>query len=93
LGFHQIIKLRKNVEEEKIGTLGKRVRVAMEFIRYLYKKPIVDASEVAGVLGVNISTANRLIQDFENLKILKEQTGFKRNRIFVFEQYIRLFDR
>ena len=91
--FHEIIKLRKEVEEKKIITLGKRVPVAMELIRYLYTKPIVDAPEVAKVLEVNISTAHRLIQEFEKLKILKEQTGFKRNRIFIFEQYLNLFNR
>jgi len=89
--FHDIIKLRENVEEKKIITLGKRVPLAVKFIRYLYSKPIVDVQEVGKVLEVNISTAYRLIQDFENLKILKEQTGFKRNRIFVFEQYLDLF--
>ncbi len=91
--FHEIIKLRKEVEEKRIIRLGKRVPLAMELIRYLYTKPIVDAPEIAKVLEVNISTAHRLIQDFENLKILKEQTGFKRNRIFIFEQYLQLFNR
>jgi ribosomal protein S25 len=43
------------------------------------------------VLDVDISTAQRLLKDFEKLNILKEKTGFKRNRIFVFEEYLRLF--
>ncbi|MBK7561222.1 MAG: hypothetical protein IPQ06_15175 [Chitinophagaceae bacterium] len=63
----------------------------MELIRYLYSKPIADAHEIATALEVNISTAHRLIQDFEKLKILIEQTGYKRNRVFVFEDYIKLF--
>ena len=91
--FHAIIKLRKELEEKKILTLGKRTPLAMKFIRFLYSKPIVDSIEVAQVLNVNISTAHRLINDFEKLKILKEQTGFKRNRIFIFEDYLRLFEK
>ncbi len=89
--FNAIIKLRQVVEEKKIITLGKRVPLALALIRYLYSKPIIDANEVAIALKVNISTAHRLIQDFENLKILVEQTGYKRNRVFVFEAYIKLF--
>ncbi|MEJ7826559.1 MAG: hypothetical protein WKF91_00125 [Segetibacter sp.] len=58
---------------------------------HLYGKTIIDADEKARVLNVNISTAHRLIQDFEKLKILKEQTGYKRNRVFVFENYLNLF--
>ena len=89
--FNAIIKLRKLVEEKKIITLGKRVPLAMELIRYLYSKPIVDSNEIASALAVNISTVHRLIRDFEKLKILAEQTGYKRNRVFIFEDYIKLF--
>ena len=89
--FNAIIKLRQVVEEKRITTLGKRVPLALELMRYLYSKPIVDANEIATALEVNISTAHRLIQDFEKLKILIEQTGYKRNRVFVFEDYIKLF--
>lgn len=89
--FNAIIKLRQEIEDKKIITLGKRIPLAMELIRYLYSKPIVDANEIARVLKVNISTAHRLIQDFEKLKIFTEQTGYKRNRIFIFEDYIKLF--
>ena len=42
---------------------------------------------------VTKQTANALIKDFHNLGILKEQTGYKRNRIFLFEEYLRLFER
>jgi Fic family protein len=90
--FHEIMKLRIEVEEKKIINLGKKVPLAMQLIRYLYTKPVVDAAEVAKILAVNISTANRLIQDFEKLNILNEKTGFKRNRIFVFEKYLNLFE-
>jgi len=89
--FNAIIKLRQNVEGEKIVTLGKGLPLAMELIRYLYSKPIVDANEISTALEINISTALRLIQKFEKLKILTEQTGYKRNRVFIFEDYIKLF--
>jgi len=32
-----------------------------------------------------------LIADFMKLEILEEVTGYKRNRIFVFEEYVKLF--
>lgn len=89
--FNSIIKLRKEVEEKRILTLGKRVPLAMKLIRYLYSKPVIDTNEIAKALEVNISTAHRIVQDFEKLKIINEQTGYKRNRMFVFEDYIQLF--
>jgi len=89
--FNAIISLRQDAEDKKIIKLGKRVPLAMELIKYLYSKPIVAPGEIATALEVNISTAHRLVQDFEKLGILKEQTGYKRNRIFVFENYLNLF--
>jgi hypothetical protein len=53
----------------------------------------VTVSDVMTNLDVTKQTANALIKDFYNLGILKEQTGYKRNRIFVFEEYLRLFER
>ena len=89
--FHSIIKLRKEVEEDKLTRLGKRVPMAMRLVHYLYSNPIVDAGMIAREMQVNVVTAHRLVQDFEKLGILVEQTGYKRNRIFVFEQYLELF--
>jgi hypothetical protein len=53
----------------------------------------VTAADVMNELEVTKQTAHTLIQDFEKLGILKEQTGFKRNRIFIFEEYLNLFKR
>lgn len=60
-------------------------------VNELYKQPILEGIQIAELLGVHPSTANRLIEDFINLGILEELTGYKRNRIYAFQQYIRLF--
>ncbi len=88
--FNAIILLRTIIEKQ-IESLGKRVALAKNFLSLLYSQPIIDAAQVAKNLDINVSTANRLIQDFVTLNILKEQTGFKRNRVFIFEEYVKLF--
>jgi Fic family protein len=89
--FKAIIGLRARFERE-IATLGKKAPLAQSALHLLYGKPIVDGQEVAGSLGINISTALRLIADFVRLGILRESTGFKRNRLFVFHEYMALFE-
>jgi len=88
--FKSIIKLRSEAEH-KIMSLGKKQVLAKSFLQFLYSKPIADAGDVAEALEINVSTAFRLIDDFIKLNILKEVTGFKRNRIFAFDDYIKLF--
>jgi len=88
--FKNIIKLRSEAEH-KIISLGKKQVLAKSFLQYLYSSPITDAADAAEALGIYVSTALRLMDDFIKLKILVEVTGFKRNRIFAFDDYIKLF--
>ena len=53
---------------------------------------MVSSQDIAIELNCNVSTAFRLIDDFIRLGILFEATGYKRNRVFVFEEYLRLFE-
>ncbi len=88
--FKNIISMRTHVEKVILG-LGKKSMLAKNLLEFLYVSPIADSPEIAAHLGVNITTANRLIADFIRLGILVETTGYKRNRLFAFEQYLSLF--
>ncbi|MDR0606580.1 MAG: Fic family protein [Bacteroidales bacterium] len=89
--FKKIISMKADIEQNKITKLGKKVNTAQNFLLYLFGHPIVDSEDVSNAMNINVSTGLRLINDFVELGILHEMTGFKRNRIFKFEEYIRLF--
>jgi Fic family protein len=90
--FQQILRLKEDAES-RILLLGKRTSLARQLLRYLYSQPLVTANEVAAVLEVSSPTANVLIQELVRINILHELTGYKRNRIFSFTAYVRLFKR
>lgn len=90
--FKGIIRLREEIEFQAIAALGKKAPLARRFMHLLYGKPVLDSQDTAADLSVHPSTALRLIEDFVRLGILKEITGYKRNRIFVFEKYLQLFE-
>ncbi len=89
--FNSIIKLRDEIELNRLIQLGRKQADGKRLINLLYKVPILDSKEVAQALKIHSSTANRLIKDFEDLKILTELTGYKRNRMYAFYEYIRIF--
>ncbi|MBK9402319.1 MAG: Fic family protein [Bacteroidetes bacterium] len=88
--FKEIIALRASVEN-KIISLGKKQVLAKNVIHYLYSQPITDMQSIASATNVSVPTISRILNDFVKLEILIELTGFKRNRVFAFEQYLKLF--
>ena len=91
LTFQEIIRLREKYEFHEILKLGKKQKEAKKLLTELYRQPIIDVPYVEKALGVHNSTANRLIRDFVGLGILEELTGYKRNRVFAFREYVDLF--
>lgn len=89
--FKSILKLKEVIEGEKLVTLGARLPKARLLMKYLYIKPVVTAQEIKEHLDVSLPTANSLLTDLERLKIVKEKTGWKRNREFEFNEYLDLF--
>lgn len=86
-----IIELKKDCEEKRIYSLGKKVGTAKILLDYLFHQPIVDAEMVSLQTGNSLVSSYRLLDDFIRLNILKEMTGAKRNRLFVFDEYFNLF--
>lgn len=89
--FKKILSLKENIEGVKLLSLGKRINNAKKLITFLYRKPLINVKDVEGILNVTTKPANAIIQEFVNLGVLKEVTGYKRNRLFLFEEYYKLF--
>ena len=88
--FRNILDLRDKMAV-KIVSLGRKAENARKLIMHLYRKPVLRGAAAPKLLGVTPRAANALINDLERMDVLKEITGFKRNRVYVFEEYLRLF--
>ena len=77
--------------DAKILTLGSRTKNAQKLLRFMYAEPITNVNRVVEKLNMNYPTTNRLLKSLTELGVLKEITGFSRNRLFVLEKYLNLF--
>ena len=57
----------------------------------LYERPIVSVTGIRNITGTSYTAANTLVARFVAAGILQEATGYRRNRLFRYESYIRLF--
>jgi Fic family protein len=92
LTFEKIIALRHQ-SEQKVMRLGKRAKVGHELLRHLYSQPILNIKQIVEGLKITNPSASTLAKQFEKAGIFKEITGFKRNRLFVFSEYLKLFEK
>jgi Fic family protein len=85
----QIFELRENHRTTVIEEAGPK---GLLLLSELFRRPLINVSVAAEVLGVTFPTANRLIGRFEELGLVLEVTGQRRSRLFRYEPYLRLFD-
>jgi len=90
--FEKIIELRERYEQKIMG-FGSRAKLAHRLLLKLFSNPSTNSARTAEMLDVSINSANRLINELTQAEILKEITGFSRNRIFVLTEYLDLFKR
>jgi Fic family protein len=59
---------------------------------YLFEQPIVTIRMVENKIACSYVTANRLVDQLVELKLLREITGQQRNRRYRYEPYLALFE-
>ncbi|OGP49967.1 MAG: cell filamentation protein Fic [Deltaproteobacteria bacterium RBG_13_43_22] len=91
--LNDILKLKSSLEHSLYPTLGKRLKTGQAFFMTLFSTPIVTARSVQKTADLSPKAANDLLNKFVELGVLKEATGYQRNRIFVFKSYLDLFSK
>ena len=86
-----IIDLRRRCEKTILNDFGKRAAAGIDLLHLLFSKPIISGTAVQDMLNLSAKAANSLLRTFTEAAILKETTGYRRNRTFIFDEYIRLF--
>ncbi len=90
--FRSILKIKERIERDVLPRFSSRRQDnAQALMRHLYARPVVDVNQAAKIIGATTNTANALVADMVVHGVLTEITGQRRNRLFVFNEYIELF--
>ena len=76
---------------EKIVNRMRNYKKGLDLLKNLYSHPIINTRQAEGLLNSTHQTASKILKELVVLNILREKTGFKRNRIFLFDSYLNLF--
>lgn len=89
--LEKIVALRQRYQN-KVMDMGRRAEIGQQLVLIMFSRPIMNVNQIADKLSVSFATAARLVNEFERKGILREKTGFSRNRSFELFEYVSLFD-
>lgn len=87
----RILALREQHRTAITDHLGRMAGNGHKVLESLYRRPIVDVAEVQALIGTTYQAANNLVARLTQLGILREVTGYARNRRFRYDAYVQLF--
>jgi Fic family protein len=88
--FDGILQLQTAIDDRLKG-LGNRANDARKVISSLYSNPVTDVNKVTQIIEKSNVSGYKLIALLEKQGILKEVTGSQRGKIYIFDDYIKLF--
>ena len=90
--FRAVLGLKQRVEREVLPRFStRRQDNAQALMRQLYARPVIDVKGAMEITGASTNTTAALIDDMVTFGVLKEVTGQRRNRLFVFREYLDIF--
>lgn len=88
--FKKVVKLTKKVDMQ-ITDLKVKYDNAKKIIDYFYDEPYSTRKKISEALKMPESTVNGVINELKSANIIQETTGYSRNQIFVFFEYVDIF--
>ena len=87
-----ILRMREDLRARITEKLGRAAANGHRIMDRLFDHPIVSVARVRQWLGVTPAAANNLVRRLADIGLLREITGYARNRRFRFDPYLKLFE-
>lgn len=86
-----ILTLREHHRQIIAEQLGRAAGNGHRVLEHLYEHPVISVAEVQDLIGATYTAANNLVARLVENGIIHEFTGRRRNRRFIYRDYISLF--
>jgi len=86
-----IVRLREQHRALIVEQLGRGAASGLTVLEALYALPMISIKQVSETAQVEVPAANKLVHKLEDMGILTEVTGNKRNQLFAYRDYMKLF--
>lgn len=89
----EILCLKESTETLMRERYGRRSTSAIRLLHALLKNPYSTVEQAASVCGITYKSANDLMKKMCEDGLISEATKQSRNRLFVFQKYLDIFDK
>jgi Fic family protein len=80
-------------DKARLATLGRLAGSATQVLDAMFKYPIANISSLAASTGLTPATIGKALDALQNqLGIIRELSGMKRNRIYTYSEYIEILN-
>ena len=87
----RVLELRERHRAAITDQLGRAAGNGHRVHESLFHRPIVTVGTVQEMTGLSFAPANELVNRLTALGVLRETTGYRRNRRFQYDEYVKLF--
>ncbi|MDZ7825176.1 MAG: Fic family protein [Gammaproteobacteria bacterium] len=87
----RILLLREEHRQLVTDRMGRAAGNGHRVLEHLFRHPIVSVTDVQSLIETTYPAANNLVHQFETNGVLREMTGQRRNRRFIYQGYYDLF--
>jgi Fic family protein len=81
---------RAAIDARRVETLGRRAPSALRVFEAFRSRPLRTVANVARFTGLSVPTVSKRFEELVELGILRELTGRRRNRVFAYDEYLRV---
>lgn len=90
--LREILSFKDNMENSIRGSYGRRSTHAIMLLHSLMKNPYTTVEKAAATCSLSYKAANDLVKKMNKDGYLVEITGQSRNRLYVFQSYLDMFN-